>query len=77
MTELEGHLDSLAEDEMNGRQIRNCVTTARQLAAFRKQKLGWQHLEQVLRTAQDFNRYLKDVHEGLTEDEIARGENVR
>ena len=77
IAELERNIDSLAEDEMNGRQIRNCVTTARQLASFRKQKLGWQHLEQVIRTASEFNRYLNEVHEGLTEDEIARGENLR
>ena len=77
VAELERHLDDLAEDEMNGRQIRNCLNTARQLAAYRKQTLGWQHLEQVMQTSQEFNRYLKEVHEGLTEDELARGENVR
>ncbi|KAH0534169.1 hypothetical protein FGG08_007238 [Glutinoglossum americanum] len=77
VSELERHLDDLAQDEMNGRQIRNCVTTARQLAAFRKQKLGWQHLEQAIRTAGEFNRYLKEVHGGLTEDQMARGDNLR
>jgi len=77
MAELESHLDDLAEDEMNGRNIRNIVTTARQLAGFRKQRLGWQHMDQVMRTSREFNKYLKEVHEGLTEDEIAREENVR
>ena len=77
IAELEGRLDELAETEMNGRQIRNCVTTARGLAAFRKQKLGWQHLEQAIRTASEFQRYLNDVHEGLTEDQMAREDKLR
>jgi SpoVK/Ycf46/Vps4 family AAA+-type ATPase len=77
MAELERHLDDLAEDDMNGRQIRNCVTTARQLAVFRNQKLGWQHLEQAIRTAREFESYLKEVHENMTEEEIAREDNLR
>jgi len=74
---LEQHLDDLSQAQMNGRQIRNCVTTARQLAVFRKQRFGWQHLEQAIATAQEFERYLKEVHENLTEDELAREENLR
>lgn len=77
IAELERHLDDLAEDRMNGRQIRNCVTTARGLAAFRKQKLGWNHFEQAIRTASEFQRYLDDVHNGLTEDEMAREDGLR
>ena len=77
IAELEQHFDDLAEDDMNGRQIRNCVTTARGLAAFRKQKLGWKHFEQAIRTASEFQRYLNDVHNGLTEDEMAREDGLR
>ena len=77
INELERHLDDLANDDMNGRQIRNCVTTARQVAAFRNQKLGWQHLEQAIKTAREFDAYLKEVHENMTEEEIAREDNLR
>ena len=77
IAELERHLDDLAEDDMNGRQIRNCVTTARGLATFRKQRLGWKHFQQAIQTASEFQRYLNDVHEGLTEDEIAREDQLR
>ena len=77
IAELERHLDHLAEDEMNGRQIRNCVTIARGLATFRREKLGWTHLEQALRTVSDFQKYLRNVHSGLTEDEMAREDNLR
>ena len=77
IAELEQHLDDLAEDNLNGRQIRNCVTTARGLAAFGKQKLGWKHFEQAIRTASEFQSYLDDVHSGLTEDEMAREDGLR
>ena len=77
IADIEKHLDDLAEDEMNGRQIRNCITTARGLAAFRRERLSWVHLEQAIRTSSDFQKYLKDVHSGLTEDEMAREDKLR
>lgn len=77
IAELQRHLDDLSEDEMNGRQIRNCITTARSLAAFKRERLGYHHLQEAIRAAYDFQRYLKDVHSGLTEDEMAREDNLR
>ena len=77
ITELQRHLDDLSEDEMNGRQIRNCITTARSLAAFKKERLGYQHLQEAIGSACDFQEYLKDVHSGLNEDEMAREDNLR
>ena len=76
LSELESHLDELAEEEMNGRQIRNAITTARQLAFFRKQRLDWSHLDQVMTTAREFNRYLKGIH-GHSDEEWARDEGIR
>jgi len=69
--ELEEHIDELAEEEMNGRQIRNAMTTARQLALHRKQRLDWSHLEQALTTAKEFDRYLKKV-QGHSDKQWAR-----
>ncbi|EXJ82921.1 hypothetical protein A1O3_06737 [Capronia epimyces CBS 606.96] len=48
VNDLENHIDELAALEMNGRQIRNVCTTARQLALSRKETLEWDHLEQAL-----------------------------
>jgi len=75
--ELEEHLDELAEEEMNGRQIRNAMTTARQLAVHRKQRLDWTHLEQALSTAKEFDRYLKKVQGGHSDKEWARDNRWR
>ncbi|KAK8061145.1 P-loop containing nucleoside triphosphate hydrolase protein [Apiospora hydei] len=76
MPELEGRLDDLALEEMNGRQIRNALLTARQLAQHRGERLDWEHLNQVIKTAAAFNKYLKTV-KGHTDDRWAREEGIR
>ncbi|KAI8307240.1 hypothetical protein K4K59_011128 [Colletotrichum sp. SAR11_240] len=76
IAELEEHLDQLASEEMNGRQIRNALLTARQLAKHRKERLEWVHLDQVMKTSAAFNKYLKTVR-GQSDDKIAREEGRR
>lgn len=76
ISDLESHLDEMAEEEINGRQIRNAMTTARQLALHRKERLHWEHLDQVLRTGREFNRYLKNV-QGHTDKQWAREQRLR
>ncbi|KAI8181234.1 putative 26S proteasome regulatory subunit-like protein [Colletotrichum sp. SAR 10_86] len=76
IAELEGHLDQLASEEMNGRQIRNALLTARQLAKHRKERLEWEHLDQVMKTSAAFNKYLKTVR-GQSDDKLARDEGRR
>ena len=74
--EIKFHLDDLAGKEMNGRQIRNVLTTARQLAIFRDERLNWKHLEQGLSVSSDFNEYLKHM-QGHTDDQRARDTGLR
>lgn len=76
MSELEDKLEELAAEEMNGRQIRNSLLTARQLAMYRKETLDWEHLQQVIKTGTDFSRYLKKVH-GHTDEQWAREDGRR
>ncbi|KAK2779387.1 AAA family ATPase [Colletotrichum kahawae] len=76
IAELEHHLDQLASEEMNGRQIRNAILTARQLAKHRNERLEWVHLDQVMKTSAAFNKYLKTVR-GQSDDKIAREEGRR
>ncbi|KAK1701989.1 hypothetical protein BDP67DRAFT_538946 [Colletotrichum lupini] len=76
MPELESRLEQLAKEDMNGRQIRNALLTARQLAKHRKERLGWEHLSQVIKTSTAFNKYLKAVR-GHTDEQWARGESLR
>lgn len=62
---------------MNGRQIRNAVTTARQLAVHKKQKMDFTHLNHVIKVAQKFDRYLLQLHEGVSDEKIMREDGVR
>jgi hypothetical protein len=39
------HTQELADQDMNGREIRNALTTARQLALSQKGTLAWEHVE--------------------------------
>ncbi|KAK7210552.1 hypothetical protein V2G26_017730 [Clonostachys chloroleuca] len=75
--DLTTHLDMLASANLNGREIRNALSTARQLAIYRKQRLDYSHLEIVMKEAQKFDKYPKEVHHGISEDDIKRGRKER
>lgn len=76
IADLEDRVDDLAKHKMNGRQIRNAVTTARQLAQYRKQTLDYGHFEHVISTMIEFDQYLEKTHRH-TDDQWAREEGVR
>jgi hypothetical protein len=71
--DLDKHIDDLAENQMNGRQIRNAITMARQLAIYRKRDLDYRSLQDVIETSSMFDKYLLEVNEGNSDDVIARG----
>jgi SpoVK/Ycf46/Vps4 family AAA+-type ATPase len=75
--DINDYLDELADYELNGRQIRNAITTARQLAKFKNTNMNYSHLKHVIEVSSRFDKYLSNVKEGLTDDEIARGDGVR
>lgn len=70
---LSDHIDDLAEHSMSERQIRNVITTARQLARYRGEILDFKLLDHVIAISTKFDVYLKEVKKGLSDDEIARG----
>lgn len=70
-SELRREIDSLAGHEFNGRQIRNLIKTARQLAAHRhKEKLSAKHLEHVIEVANEFEQYVTKT-KGFTDEQRA------
>ncbi|KAL1618318.1 hypothetical protein SLS54_007295 [Diplodia seriata] len=66
----------LASNKLNGRQIRNTVKTARQLATYKKEKLRYRHFDLVIDVANEFEEYLTKTR-GLDDDEKAEAEQVR
>jgi SpoVK/Ycf46/Vps4 family AAA+-type ATPase len=75
--DVEDHLSELADIEMNGRQIRNAITTARQLAKFKKEKMSYKHLKHVIGVSRKFDKYLDGVRDGFTDDQIMREVGIR
>jgi hypothetical protein len=71
------HVEQLSAYEMNGRQIRNVITTGRQLALHKKTKLDWECLRHIINVSERFEKYLKEVNENTTDDEWAREQGVR
>ncbi|KAF4634163.1 hypothetical protein G7Y89_g3947 [Cudoniella acicularis] len=59
-TNLFKHVEELAALELNGREIRNALTTARQLALHKKKKMEFVHLRHVIKVAGKFERYLRE-----------------
>jgi hypothetical protein len=75
--DLRRHIDQLAVFDMNGRQIRNAMTTARQLAKYLGQTLDFKALRHVINVSGKFDNYLKNVNEGLSDEDLAREEHLR
>lgn len=71
------HLDHLSKFEMNGRQIRNVITTGRQLALHKKTKLDWPCLNHIIKVSGKFEKYLQAVNQNATDDEWAREQCLR
>lgn len=75
--ELRDHLEELQAIEMNGRQIRNAITTARQYAEWKEKPMNYEHLTTALEVAGRFNDYSEKLRGGLTDDQIAEEEGIR
>lgn len=74
--DIRRHLGDLAKVEMNGRQIRNAITTARQLAKFKRESMNYKHLEHVIQVTQMFDKYLENERNGMDEETMAWGKGV-
>ena len=77
IADLRDHLDNLKEEKMNGRQIRNAITTARQYTEWKNTKLTYEHLSDVIDVSGRFDKYLVKLNGGLTQDELAEDEGRR
>ncbi|KAF2999956.1 hypothetical protein E8E14_003520 [Neopestalotiopsis sp. 37M] len=76
-TGMRKYLDELARHELNGREIRNAISTARQLAMFRGMPMGYEHLYTVIIEANKFQKYIKDLNLGFTADQLSNERRER
>ncbi|EFX01706.1 aaa family ATPase [Grosmannia clavigera kw1407] len=65
-------LPDLAKETLNGREIRNAVSTARQLAMFTKEPMGPHHLLKVISETRKFEKYANGLQGDMTDDQLAR-----
>lgn len=75
--EIRQKLEDLADADLNGRQIRNAISTARQYATYLRAPLAYVHLEAVINEAKKFDQYLYAVNRSFTADEIQRDKRER
>ncbi|CAN9079562.1 unnamed protein product [Alternaria sp. RS040] len=71
------HIDELSKEPMNGREIRNAITIARQLAEFRGQRFQYSHLKHAMSVGSRFSKYLKDLRMNYTDDMIKQDSGIR
>ena len=69
--------DDLARNELNGRQIRNAITTARQFARHREKDLDYVDLQQVIKIALKFDKHTMEMQGGMNDDARKREEGIR
>ena len=77
IADLRDHLEDLKEEKMNGRQIRNAITTARQYAEWQGNTLNYKHLGDVIEVSGRFEKYLDRLNGGFTQDQLAEDEGLR
>ncbi|KAL7906381.1 AAA family ATPase [Trichoderma velutinum] len=80
--DLEDNVPQLASKEMNGREIRNAITTARQYARWERQqdqsfKLNYKVMKEVIETAGEFDEYINTLNGGLTQEQLAKEDGIR
>ncbi|KAK0752062.1 hypothetical protein B0T18DRAFT_403997 [Schizothecium vesticola] len=73
--DIHRHLAELAAHEMNGREIRNAITTGRQLAKFKHESMSYKHLKHVIGVSRKFNKYLESGD--YTDDQNAWGRGIK
>ena len=71
------HIDELSKEVMNGREIRNAITIARQLAQFRKERFQYSHLKHAISVGSRFGKYLSNLRMNLTDDMIKQESGIR
>lgn len=77
ISDLRTHLGEISQVNLNGREIRNALSIARQLALYRKEELKFNHLKDVMDEAKKFDDYLNELNDGFSADDISRDRRER
>ncbi|KAI0429859.1 hypothetical protein F5Y09DRAFT_342297 [Xylaria sp. FL1042] len=82
--ELKDSIEELAKYKLNGREIRNAITTARQYARWERKQPNRQHIQldfkmmkEVIETAREFDKYIEKLNGGHSYDQLAQDDGLR
>ena len=75
--DIRTHIPELAELNLNGREIRNAISTARQLAMYKREPMSYKHLERVIKETTKFEAYITELNRGFSSDEISKDKGER
>ncbi|KAH7333074.1 hypothetical protein BKA65DRAFT_507096 [Rhexocercosporidium sp. MPI-PUGE-AT-0058] len=76
-SDLRDNVLRLAENKMNGREIRNAITLARQYTQWKKMKLNFAELQDIIKISGQFDIYLSELNSNVTQDQLAQEEGLR
>ena len=74
---VRNYLEDLKKKQMNGQQIRNSITTARQYAERKGKTLTYELSSGVIELSGRFDQYLDRLNGGFTQDQLAQDEGSR
>ncbi|KAI0892965.1 hypothetical protein F4806DRAFT_488633 [Annulohypoxylon nitens] len=63
LKDLECNLEDLKDVKMNGREIRNAITTARQSAKYQNERLNYRILKKTIEVSRRFDKYFRNENE--------------
>lgn len=73
---LKDSSSSLAQINLNGRQIRNAVRTARQLALYDNETFSTEHIREYIKVVKEFETYVEET-QGDSSSKLAELAGVR
>ena len=77
VADLRSNARELARHSMNGRQIRNSLTNARQLAQYKGERMEARHVRRAISVFVKFEEYTQEIKQGISDETIAREGGLR
>jgi hypothetical protein len=75
--DLRDNVEELAKNRMNGREIRNAITLARQYTQWKTTKLNFAELQDIIKISGQFDIYLSELNRNITQDQLAQDDGLR
>ncbi|TVY54372.1 hypothetical protein LCER1_G006833 [Lachnellula cervina] len=75
--DLKNNIENLAKNKINGREIRNAITLARQYTQWKATKLDFAEMQDIIKISRQFDVYLSELNRNITQDQLAQEDSLR